>query len=176
MELDISFLFSAVEKLHLLARALRQSTSSSGVSPGLIYTSSNWYIWHHWDKVWSIWDAKWSRKDFMLFLVATISSVVTLAGVHWFHFLWPVVLWKFIIYSRWAPLLLGSSGIAWRWNQLSMESQKSLNSSYWSDVVHSKVGALKLVAGWFGISNLRTVARAAAPAGSFQWAMIAWVK
>ena len=33
---------SSVGKLHLSARALRWSTSSSGVSPGLIHTSSNW--------------------------------------------------------------------------------------------------------------------------------------
>ena len=35
---------SSVGMLHLLARALRKSTSSSGVSLGLILTSSNWYI------------------------------------------------------------------------------------------------------------------------------------
>ena len=98
---------SSVQKLHLSMRALRQSTNLSGVSPALIFTSSNWYIWHHWDTVWSIWDAKWSLKDFALFLVAVISSVVTLAGVHWFPFQWSVVLRKFSIYSRWAPLSSG---------------------------------------------------------------------
>ena len=76
---------SSVGKLHLLARALRQSTSSSGVSPDFICTLSNWYTRHHWETVWSIWDAKLSRKDFALFLVAAISSVVTAAGVHLFH-------------------------------------------------------------------------------------------
>ena len=73
---------------------------------------------------------------------------------------------------------LGSSGIAWRWNQLSVDSQNSLNSSYWSDVVHSKVGVFKLVAGWFGISDLRASVRTArvlavVSAGSFGWAMTA---
>ena len=66
---------SSVGKLHLSARALRQSTSSSGVPPGLIHTSSNWYIQHLWDTVWSIWDAKWTRKDFLLFLVAFFSHL-----------------------------------------------------------------------------------------------------
>ena len=84
-----SFSLSA-GKLHLLARALRWSTSSSGVSPGFVHTSSNWYIQHCWDTVWSFWDAKWSRKDFALFLVAAISSVVTLVGVHWFYFQQPM--------------------------------------------------------------------------------------
>ena len=45
-------------------------------------------------------------------------------------------------------------------------------SSYWSDIVHSKVGVCKVVAGWFGSSNLRVAVRvtrgsAAVPAGSF---------
>ena len=90
---------SSVGKLHLSARPLRRSTSSSGVSPGLIHTSSNWYIQHLWDTVLSICDAKWSRKDFVLFLVAATSSVVTPAGVHWFHFWQPVVPRKFRMYS-----------------------------------------------------------------------------
>ena len=95
------------------------------------------------------------QEGFMLFLVAAVSSVITLEGDHWFLFWWPVAQRKFSIYFRQAPLSLDSSGIAGRQNQLSMDSQKSLNSSYWSDVVHSKVGVFKLVAGWFGISNLR---------------------
>ena len=113
---------SSVAKLHLLVRALRWSTNSFGVSPALILTSSNWYIWHNWDTVWSIWDSKWFRMEFSLFLVATISSVVAPAGVHWFHFWQALVLRKFSIYSRWAPLSSGSSGIAWRWNQPSVDS------------------------------------------------------
>ena len=126
---------SSVGKLHLLARALRWSTSSSGVSPGLIYTSFNWYIQHLCNTVWSILDSKWSRKDFALFLIAAMSFVVMLAGVHWFHFWQWVVPREFSIYCRWAPLL---SGVAWRWTQLSIDSWKSLNSSYWTDVVLSK--------------------------------------
>ena len=93
-------LSSSVGKLHILARALRQSTSSSGVSPGLICTSYNWYIWHLWYTVQSIWDAKWSRKDFVLILIAATSSVVTLACVLWFHFWQGVVLRKFRVYFR----------------------------------------------------------------------------
>ena len=168
---------SSVGKLHLSARALRWSTSSSEVSPGLIHTSSNWYIWHLWDTVWSIWDAEWSRKDFALFLVAATSSVAIPAGVHQFYFWQPVVPRKFRMYSRWAPLSSGSSSIAWIWNQLSVDSWNSLNSPYWSDVVHSKL-VFKLVAGWFGISNLRAAVRTArgsavVPAGSFGRTMIA---
>ena len=168
----------SIGKLRLLTNALRWSTSSSGVSPGLTCTSSNWYIQHCSDTVWSIWDAKWSRKDFMLFLVAAISSVATPASVHWFHIWWPVVSRKFSIYSRQAPL---SSDIAWRQNQLSMDLPKSLNSSYWSDVVHSKVDVFNLVAGWLGISNLRAVVRAArgsaaVPAGSFGWVITAGIE
>ena len=117
---------SSVGKLHLSERALRWSTNLSGVSPDLIHTSSNWYIWHCWNTVWSIWDAKWSRKDFALFLIVTVSSVITHAGVHWFHFQQPVVSRKFSIYSRWALLSSGSSGIAWGQNQLSMDSWNSL--------------------------------------------------
>ena len=57
-----------------------------------------------------------------------------------------------------------------------MDSQNSLNSSYLSDVVHSKVGVFTLVAGSFGISDLRAAVRAArvsaaVPTGSFGWAM-----
>ena len=168
-------------KLHIMARALRQSTSSSGVSPGLICTSSNWYIWHLWDTVQSIWDAKWSRKDFAPFLVAATSSMVMLAGVLWFHFWQAVVLRKFRMYSKQAPLSYVSSGIAWRQHQLSVDSQNSLNSSYWSDVVHSKMDVFKLVAGWFGISDLRAAVRtvrgsAVVPAGSLGWAMTAMLQ
>ena len=62
-----------------------------------------------------------------------------------------------------------------------MDSWKSLNSPYWSDVIHSQVGVFKLVAGWFGISNLRAVVRAARGsakvlAGSFGLAMSAGVQ
>ena len=45
---------SSVGKLHLSARALKQSTNSSGGSPALICTSFNWYILHCRDTVWSI--------------------------------------------------------------------------------------------------------------------------
>ena len=95
----------------LSVRALWWTTNSSGVSPALIHTSSNWYIQHHWDRVWSIWDAKWFRKDFVFFLVVAISSVVTLVGVYWFHFWQPVVPGKFSSHSRKAPLSSGSSDL-----------------------------------------------------------------
>ena len=42
-----------------------------------------------------------------------------------------------------------------------MDSRNSLNSTYGSDVVHSKMGVFKLVADWFGISDLRAAVRIA---------------
>ena len=58
-----------------------------------------------------------------------------------------------------------------------MDSQNSLNSSYQSDVVHSKVGVFMLVDGRFNITNLRAAVgaargSAAVPTGSIGWAMM----
>ena len=101
-------------------------------------------------------------------------STGSISGSQWY--------WGNLVYTPGGHLChWGSSHIAWRQNQLSMDSWKSLNSSYWSDVVHSKVGVFKLVACWLGISDLRAVVRAtrgsaAASAGSFGWTMTAGVQ
>ena len=134
---------SSVGKLHLLTvRALRQSTNLSWNPPTSICTSSNWYIWHHRDTVWSIWAAKWSRKDFGHFLSSCNiicghtgrMSPGSISGDQWYQ--------ENVVYTPGAvPLSSCSSGIAWRWEPvLHVDSQNSLNSSCWLDVIPFKGG------------------------------------